>query len=72
MGVPKVRAGVRVKLVSERVSLVDRTLGDVRYPVVVLGAPLVKSVPMDDQFQTVHVVQDVDHDLVSLAHLRNY
>lgn len=69
VGMPKVCAGVRVELVSERVALVYGTLGDVRHAVVVLGAALVESVPMDDELQTVHVVEHVDDHLVSLAHL---
>lgn len=41
------RAAVGVELVSERVSFVNGTLGDVRDTVVVLSSLLVKSVPMD-------------------------
>lgn len=69
MGMPKVCAGVRVELVSERVAFVYGTLGDVRHSVVVLGAALMKSVPVDHEFQTVHVVQDVDDYLVSFTDL---
>lgn len=69
MGVPEMCAGVAVKLVSERVSLVGGTLSDVRDTVVVLGAFLVNTVPMDDQLQTVHVVQNVDDHLVTFADL---
>jgi len=47
MGVPEMRATVSVELVSERVSFVNRTLGDVWDTVVVLSSLLVKSVPMD-------------------------
>lgn len=47
MGVPEMRATVGVELVSERVSFVNWTLGDVRYTVVVLSSLLVNSVPMD-------------------------
>lgn len=70
MGVPKVRAGVRVELISERVAFVYGTLGNVRHAVVVLRAALVESVPMDHQLQTVHVIQHVDDHLVSFANLR--
>lgn len=70
MCVPEMRATVGVELVSERVALVNGTLGNVRDPVAVLGVPLVKSVPMDDQLQTVHVIQDVHDHLISFAHLR--
>jgi len=69
MGVPEMRATVGVELVSERVPFVNRTLGDVRHTVVVLSSLLVESVPMDHQFHAVHVVQDVDDDLVSFADL---
>lgn len=44
---PEMRAAVGVELVSERVSFVDWTLGDIRYTVVVLSSSLVKSVPME-------------------------
>lgn len=47
MGVPEMRATVGVELVSERVSFVNWTLGDVRHTVVVLSSLLVNSVPMD-------------------------
>lgn len=41
-------AGVRVELIPERVALVYGTLSDIRDAVVILRAPLVESVPMDD------------------------
>jgi len=47
MGVPEMRATVGVELVSERVSFVNWTLGDVRDAVVVLSSLLVNSVPVD-------------------------
>jgi hypothetical protein len=70
MRVPEMSTTVGVKLVSERVSLVYGTLGDVWHAIAVLRVPLVKSVPMDDQLQTLHVVQHINDYLVSFADLR--
>lgn len=69
MSVPEMCAGIGVELIPERVALVYGTLSDVRDAVVILRAPLVESVPMDDQLQAVHVVEHVDNDLVSFANL---
>lgn len=69
MGMPKMCAGIGVELISERISFVHWTLSDVRNTVVVLSASLMNSVPMDNEFQTVHVVQHVNDNLVSFANL---
>lgn len=53
----------------ERATLLNRALRHERYTVVILGAPLPNSVPMDGHFHTLDVVLHVDHDLVALADL---
>lgn len=69
MGMPKMCAGIGVELISERISFVHGTLSNVRNTVVVLSASLMKSVPMDYELQTMHVIQYVNDNLVSFADL---
>lgn len=53
----------------EGVALLNRTLGNEWYTIVVLGATLPDTVPVNGQLHALHVVLDVDHDAIVLAHL---
>lgn len=67
-----VKVGTRVArhpLVPKGVSGQGGTLGDERDAVVVLGASLVKTVPVDGHLETFHLVVDIHNYLVSLADL---
>lgn len=67
--VPEVSSCVSCPLVTERVSLLDGTLGDEGDSVVVLGSTLPDSVPVKSGLHALHVVLDVDDNLVVLADL---
>lgn len=71
MGMPKMCAGIGVELISERISFVHWTLSDVRNTVIVLSASLMKSVPMNNELQTVHMIQHVNNNFVSFTNLNN-
>lgn len=68
-----VEVGSRVAgdpLVSEGVARSYGALGDEGNPVVVLGTPLVDTVPVNRCFQPLHLVVQIYHHFVSLADLR--
>lgn len=69
VSVPEVSTGVSCPLVSERVALLDGTLRDEGDAVVVLGSSLPDSVPVQSALHALHVVLDVNDDLVVLADL---
>lgn len=56
-------------LSPECVALLDRTLCDEWYAIVVLGVPLPDTVPMEGHFHTLHVILNIDNNLIILAHL---
>lgn len=60
---------VKLFNVPEGVSLLDGALRHERDTIVVLGSSLPDSVPMNGQLHTFHVVLDIDHNSVVLAHL---
>lgn len=55
--------------IPERISLLDRTLSYKRDSIVVLGATLPDTVPVDSDLHSLHVVLNVDDNFVVFAHL---
>lgn len=55
--------------IPERVSLLDRALSYKRHSIVVLGATLPDTVPVDGDLHSLHVVLNVDDNFVVFAHL---
>lgn len=69
VSVPEMGSRITCPLISERVSLLNWTLRNKRYSIVVLGSSLPDSVPMDSRLHALHMVLHIDNHLVVFAHL---